>query len=316
MMRWWWFGPAVVRTQLEREMRLMREGGIGGIEVQPVYPLALDDEKAGIKNLPFLSPGFLDAVGFSAGKARELGLRFDLTLGSGWPYGGPMFPISEAAGRLRPQAVALGAGQGSVKVPQLREGDTLFAAFVGPLPDDRNAPGGYREVEIRDGAAQIPADLASAKQVLFFVAGHTGMKVKRAAAGAEGYVLDHYDPRVIEKFIRTVAEPVLDACAANPPYAVFCDSLEVGGEDWTGNFLAEFQRRRGYDLRPHLPALVTDDGEKAPEIRHDWGRTLTELFNERFIGAFEKWAQDHKTHSGSRPTAPRPRRFRVMPMPI
>src|SRR5204862_1334153 len=85
MMRWWWFGPAVTRPELEREMRLMRDGGIGGIEVQPVYPLALDDEKAGIENLPFLSPGFLDAVGFTAAKADELGLRFDLTLGSGWP---------------------------------------------------------------------------------------------------------------------------------------------------------------------------------------------------------------------------------------
>jgi len=28
MMRWWWFGPAVDNAQLEREMRLMKEGGI------------------------------------------------------------------------------------------------------------------------------------------------------------------------------------------------------------------------------------------------------------------------------------------------
>ena len=47
MMRWWWFGPAVTKTGLEREMRLMKEGGIGGFEVQPVYPLALDDDATG-----------------------------------------------------------------------------------------------------------------------------------------------------------------------------------------------------------------------------------------------------------------------------
>ena len=41
MMRWWWFGPAVTKTELEREMQLMRDGGIGGFEVQPVYPLVL-----------------------------------------------------------------------------------------------------------------------------------------------------------------------------------------------------------------------------------------------------------------------------------
>ena len=42
-MRWWWFGSAVTKPELEREMRMMKAGGIGGFEVQPVYPLALDD---------------------------------------------------------------------------------------------------------------------------------------------------------------------------------------------------------------------------------------------------------------------------------
>ncbi|MGD0383605.1 MAG: glycosyl hydrolase [Thermoguttaceae bacterium] len=82
MMRWWWFGPAVTKAELQREMEMMKSGGIGGFEVQPTYPLALDDEKAGIKNFKFMSPEFLDALNFTAGKAKELGLRMDLTLGS------------------------------------------------------------------------------------------------------------------------------------------------------------------------------------------------------------------------------------------
>lgn len=53
MMRWWWFGPAVTKPQLEREMRIMKAGGIGGFEVQPVYPLELDNPGEGIRNLPF-----------------------------------------------------------------------------------------------------------------------------------------------------------------------------------------------------------------------------------------------------------------------
>jgi hypothetical protein len=109
MMRWWWFGPAVTKTELEREMRLMKDGGIGGFEVQPVYPLVLDDEAAGIKTLPFLSDEFLDALRFTADKARELGLRFDLTLGSGWPFGGPTVSIDHAAGRLRYEHVKVDA---------------------------------------------------------------------------------------------------------------------------------------------------------------------------------------------------------------
>src|SRR5256885_1971176 len=93
MMRWWWFGPAVTKPELEREMRLMKEGGIGGFEVQPVYPLALDDGSTGIKTLPFLSDEFIDALRFTSEKARELGLRLDLTIGSGWPYCRPEVPL-------------------------------------------------------------------------------------------------------------------------------------------------------------------------------------------------------------------------------
>lgn len=39
MMRWWWFGSAVTKPELERELRVMKAAGIGGVEVQPVYPV-------------------------------------------------------------------------------------------------------------------------------------------------------------------------------------------------------------------------------------------------------------------------------------
>src|SRR5690349_342873 len=94
MMRWWWFGAAVSKPELERELRAMKEGGIGGVEVQPVYPVVLDDPEAGVRNLPYLSDEFIDALRFASEKARELGLRMDITLGSGWPYGGPHVPIT------------------------------------------------------------------------------------------------------------------------------------------------------------------------------------------------------------------------------
>src|SRR5262249_6846465 len=45
MMRWWWFGAAVTHDELLRELQVMKKAGIGGVEVQPVYPLTLDDPK-------------------------------------------------------------------------------------------------------------------------------------------------------------------------------------------------------------------------------------------------------------------------------
>ena len=89
MMRWWWFGPSVTHDELEREMRAMKAGGIGGFEVQPVYPLALDDAAEASRTLPFSRTISSTPSASRPTRPRELGLRMDLTLGSGWPFGGP-----------------------------------------------------------------------------------------------------------------------------------------------------------------------------------------------------------------------------------
>ncbi len=288
MVRWWWFGPAVTKPQLEREMKLMKEGGIGGFEVQPTYPLALDGEKAGLKNLKFMSPEFLDALAFTAAKAKELGLRMDLTLGSGWPYGGPQFAADEAATAIQIRTVPVPAGQRSVAAPKLPEGQKLVAAFI-------KTPAGYKEVPVAEDGLHVPAEVAGEAQFQLFISRGGIMAVKRPAYGAEGLVIDHYSPHSVDKFIREIAEPEIKACGSNPPYAVFCDSLEVSGENWTPNFLTEFQKRRGYDLRPLLPALFNDIGPKTLDIRHDWGMTITELHNEHFNAAFKKLASANNT---------------------
>src|SRR5437870_10201009 len=132
MMRWWWFGPAVTKAELEHEMRLMKEGGIGGFEVQAVYPLLPDDPTKGIKNLPFLSDEFIDALRFVSAKARELGLRMDLTLGSGWPYGGSQVSISDAAGMLRTERVKTAGNPRRIPIPSITAGEKLLAVFLAP----------------------------------------------------------------------------------------------------------------------------------------------------------------------------------------
>ena len=277
MMRWWWFGPSVTEAQLAREMNTMKQGGIGGFEVQPTYPLAMDDPSKGIRNLTFLSPEFMSRLRFTSEEARRLGLRMDLTLGSGWPFGGPQIPVTQAAGRLRIDKVAVRGDR--LPLPDLANGEQIVAAF-----DSAS----HRELtNIREGFLYPEA---STKEVSFFIASRTGMMVKRPSVGAEGFVLDHYDPAATQNYLKSVGEPLLKALPIKPT-AIFCDSLEVFGSDWTPGFLAEFQKRRGYDLRPHLPALASDLGPKTAGIRHDWGKTLTELLDEKFLAPMQKWTK-------------------------
>jgi len=276
MVRWWWFGPSVTKPELEREMRLMKEGGIGGFEVQPTYALELDDAAKGIRNLPYMSAEFLDMLTFTGQKAKELGLRMDLTLGSGWPFGGPHIPLDLASGRLRVARAAPDA------MPALQEGEKLIAVFL----DGRQVP-------VTGGKVTVPA--GSSRQAMFFISSHTRQTVKRPAVGAEGWVLNHYDTAAIQAHLKAVGEPMLKALGRTPPYAIFSDSLEVYNSDWSGNFLAEFQKRRGYDLTPYLPALADDIGPATGAIRHDWGLTLSELCEDQYLKPLTAWAKAHGT---------------------
>ena len=121
------------------------------------------------------------------------------------------------------------------------------------------------------------------RTALVFIASHTGQQVKRAAVGAEGWVLDPFSHQAVATHLQAVGEPLVKAFGAEPPYAVFSDSLEAYGADWTPELPAEFRRRRGYDLLPHLPELVAGGSAEAEKVRHDWGKTLTELVDENYL---------------------------------
>jgi len=290
MMRWWWFGPAVTKPELQKELETMHSVGIGGVEIQPVYPLMLDDESKGIKNLAYISPEFLDDVRFANVTARSLGMRVDITLGSGWPYGGPKTTLDLAAGRLR--VVAVPVTGATLAAPTLTEGEKLIAAFVVTGAEKSFDPTSAQRIDLNTGA--IPAGDGT-RTALIFIASHTKQMVKRAAFGAEGFVLDHFSRAAIDAHLDGLATPLLNAFDDQPPFAVFSDSLEVYASDWTTNLPAEFLARRGYDLIPHLPELVAGGTPQAEAVRHDWGRTLSDLIRENYLAPVTSFAAKHHT---------------------
>ena len=295
MMRWWWFGPAPTRAETTRELEQMKAAGIGGVEIANLYAQALDDPSTGFVNTPFLSQQHLDALRFAVSEARRLGLRVDITLGSGWPFGGPHIPVTQAAGKLRVESKIVPSGATSAAAPAVESGEEPISAFL--IPASASADEIAHTTPLDPAAAGryvFPAALQS-RQLIFFISSRTGMMVKRPSVGAAGFVLDPYDRAAIENHLHAVGDRLLSAFDDQPPYAVFSDSLEVYAADWSPRLLDEFQRRRGYDLRPHLLALVMDAGPDTAAIRHDWGQTLTELANENFLAPMRDWAQAHHT---------------------
>ena len=70
---------------------------------------------------------------------------------------------------------------------------------------------------------------------------------------------------------------------------------------WASDFDAEFRRRKGYDIAPHVPALLADPEGTDPALsrfRVDVQDVKADLFVERFLAPLRDWCRAHGILSG------------------
>ncbi len=220
-------------------------------------------------------------------------MRVDITLGSGWPYGGPHTTLDQSAGRLKIVTVPITGN--TVNAPQLQAGESLIASFFAPGTPTAYTAASAQPLPNTANPIIVPSSSPGDRVALFFIASHTKQTVKRPSVGAEGLVLDHFSRSAIDEHLKDVATPLIQSFGEQPPYSVFSDSLEVYGSDWTKNLPAEFQKRRGYNIVPHLPELAAGGTPEAEAVRHDWGQTLSDLVRDNYLTPINIWATNHGT---------------------
>lgn len=94
--RWWWLGSCVTETEIGRQLARLRDAGFGGVEIQPIYAPA----DPPVLPVPYLSPAWVRLLDRTLREAERLGMGVDLTMGSGWPWGGPWVMPGHEARRL------------------------------------------------------------------------------------------------------------------------------------------------------------------------------------------------------------------------
>ncbi|MDI6827188.1 MAG: glycosyl hydrolase [Armatimonadota bacterium] len=67
---------------------------------------------------------------------------------------------------------------------------------------------------------------------------------------------------------------------------------------WSPNLPIEFEKRRGYDLKPLIPLLIVGDGEREKKVRYDFWLTVGELVSENFFGQIQAYCRKHNIPSG------------------
>jgi hypothetical protein len=326
--RWWWMGSAVNPKDLTADLESLRGVDVGGVEITPIYGVRGQESHF----IPYLSPEWVRMLEHTLREGKRLDLGVDMATGSGWPFGGKDVGPADAAKYVAFRTFTVQGGERLRDTVAMRQTPLLRTAagskpdlskLVEPISDNPNlqelaldqvrfpklmplqALMAYsdagRVVDLTsrvrpDGTLDWVAPSGSWTLYGLFEGWH-GKQVERAAPGAEGTVIDHFSKKAVtdylSRFDRAFAGHDISGLRS-----FFNDSYEVddasGQADWTPDFLAEFQRRRGYDLRQHLPALFArSTPEENARVRSDYRETISDLLLDDFTRTWASWAQGH-----------------------
>lgn len=328
--RWWWNGNKVEKKELVRELRLMKEAGIGGVEINPIaFPSKGDD--LGKKSLTWLSDEWIEMLQVVFDEAKRLDMTCDLIVGSGWPFGAETLQGDERAQVLLINAEKL-EGPVTYETSQFNLFKNVDPGVTVPnpsrtfeilslklVPDPMSGLEGVVDMSDKRKDEIIRIDIPEGKHVLYaLVKVNSFASVINGAPGASGHILNHMNQAAVQKYLEHMSDTIEKKTGALSGHlrAFFCDSMELEGCNWTNDFAEEFKKRRGYDLMPYLPftmfkvgrlGAVVDEkygaektlefGEIINRVRFDFELTKAELLRERFTDTYLRWCKEQHVQS-------------------
>ena len=248
----WWMGSAVDAAGLEYQCKELEQAGFGGFHVIPIYG-AKGYEKQWRE---FLSPAWAEGWSLANSTAARHNLGVDLTMGSGWCFGGPQLTKEQGVR-------ALVAVTNRVALP--RGAQILWEGRAPAQPNENH--------------------LITLAQCL------TGQSVKRAGPGGKGPMMDPFSTDAMDAFIRPYTA-FFDQPGIPKPTHLYHDSYEYFKSGWTPALFDAFRAKRGYDLRDHLAELAgVGDREAVCRVKCDYRETLSDLIIEDVFPRWTAWCR-------------------------
>ena len=281
----WWMGSAVDKTNLTKELERYAAAGLGGIHIIPIYGAKGFEDKY----ISYLSPQWMEMMGWAVSEAHRLGMGVDMTTGTGWCFGGPQVTDEEANASVVVKTYEVSAGE-KLKQKFNRTSTQALVAYsfdgkVVELTDKISTAGDVQ------WTAPIGGGNASHWTVYAISQKPSGQKVKRAGPGGEGWMLNLIYPPAMDDYLKPYTS-VFAKYAGPKPRAQYHDSYEYRS-DWSPSFFAEFEKRRGYKLQTELPALFsTKDEDHANRVKCDYRQTVSEIMAEETMPKWTQWAHD------------------------
>ena len=263
--RWWWLGSAVDKENLKWNLDEYAKTGIGAVEITPIYGVQGNDKN----EIPYLSPKWMDMLQFVEKEDKQVGIETDMATGTGWPFGGPWVPINEAACK-------------AVFVDTIVDAKKKLMDIEFNVPQKERAFAKLKVIK----AYPVEGDKKK-KRVIALYESRTRQKVKRAAPGGEGYVIDHFDSTAVAHYLAHI-DSAFVATKTPYPHTFFNDSYEVYGANWSPTLLTEFEKMHGYKLQDKFPEFLDGDAVVVSDYRETLGDMLLHNFTEQWT----KWAHE------------------------
>ena len=279
---WWWMGSAVDTNNIAHSLARFQQAGLGGVHIIPIYGAKGSESNY----ISYLSPRWMDMLAFTVAEAGRLDMGVDMTTGTGWCFGGPSVTDEEAN------------ASPVVKVLEIPPGGTIsdkfdstkLQALMAFSETDKNKIDLLPKLDA-DGSLHWTAE-GGTWRVFAVSQRPSGQKVKRAAPGGEGWMLNPFYAPAVSHYMGWFEE-AFQSHTGPRPRALYQDSYEYRSS-WAPDLFAQFERRRGYRLQDELPALF---GEVAnPErarVKSDYRETLSDMMIEDAMPVWVGWGHDH-----------------------
>ena len=307
--RWWWLGSAVDKENLRWNMQEYANHGIGALEITPIYGVQGNEAN----NIPYLSDRWMEMLREVQKNGLELGIEVDMATGTGWPFGGPWVPLEESASKAVFVDTTFTGNSIQCLNLQAPEKDAPYCRLNKVMAYWRGEPYDVTAY-MHDGkltwspAEQLKAQIKTVAnntlkkalklqlkemetaqwRVIAVYCRFGVMKVKRAAPGGMGLVIDHFDKKAVSNYLQHI-EDAFERTKTPYPHTFFNDSYEVEAATWTPTLFEEFEKRRGYKLENYLRQLLSGD----TKILSDYRETLGDLLLENFTQQWTAWAHKH-----------------------
>ncbi len=277
--RWWWMGSAVDEVNLTNLLTQYHNAGLGGVEICPIYGVKGYEDRF----IDFLSPEWMKMLKYTTLEAEKLGLGVDLTTGTGWPFGGANVSERTASVKILLERYTVSEGEKfSAGIPKDSKGRLEYLLAV--------SKDGKR-IELTDKVVNGRLDWVApvgGQWTIYEVSIRTPIqKVKRAAPGGVGYVLDPYSVQALDGYLLDF-DKALKNFKGKMPRSHFHDSFEYYDASWTCDFFDKFESLSGYDLRDRLEALFGDGPDEiVSRVKCDYRGTISDLH----IAYIKRWTQ-------------------------